>query len=624
LGGYETNPIHWENPEKDFAFGLFDLDFDAFNQNLEGHLELCPQVEEAGIQSTVCGPESFTPDHKPLVGIHPKINNYFVACGMNSMGIMLSGGLGLESANWIIDGSPDLDIFSFDIARFHPDCNLNSAQPTWLFDRSHESYAKTYAIVYPKDEPLAGRNCRLSGVHDTLEERGCIFQERHGFERPGYFEKNTKGEMKIKDYDFYGAYPEEKGEKYEHYPYRQIIEHECTFNWPASHETVAEECKAAREGVAIFDQSYFGKFLITGAEAEKAVDYVATARLDSENCPPGRVTYTSFCNEKGGVEADLTVTNLPEGSTHIVGEGGPAYYVAAGGLTATHNLRWLEKYTKAFDCQIKDISNDFSMISIQGPFSRELLSMCVSDPESTKCLEDVAFSHAGVITIDGIDMLVLRLTFVGELGFELHCPKDKATQILDQVYAQAEKLSAEKNVKFADAGYHCIDSLSAEKGYRHWHADLSNADTPMEAGIGFTVIPTLKNSKKEFVGKKALEEKREIGLKRKLICLTLDDQAPLHGLETIHRNGECVGIVKSTAYGHTIGKTIAYGYVAAEGYQARFEQGKIKDTPDVKDAKITKKWLTEGDFEIGDKGKMWKAEVHLQAPFDPKNTRINV
>ena len=207
LGGYEVNPEFWHGvgESDDFAFTLFELDWETFMQNTEGHIQRCPAVESAGIKSTVCGPESFTPDHKPLVGPEPSVRGLFHCCGFNSMGMMLGGGIGRELATWIDTGAPELDLFGFDPARFHPEC---VADGTWVTQATHESYAKTYSIVFPHDEPLASRGARTSALHDALRARGCVHQARHGFERPGFFSRDDGAAAAPKPYDYYGAYAE--------------------------------------------------------------------------------------------------------------------------------------------------------------------------------------------------------------------------------------------------------------------------------------------------------------------------------------------------------------------------------------------------------------------------------
>ena len=294
-----------------------------------------------------------------------------------------------EIAHWIHHGTPSLDLFSFDCSRYHPDTVHNKK---WVFDRTHESYAKTYAIAFPHDETLAGRGVRRSSLHDVLEHRGCVHQARHGFERPGWFvlnrnDKNDKNDtssrnngsngsgrkstLAPKEYDYYGAYTEgawrlssehEDIPGHEHHPYNEVIDGELTFDWPESHDIVGEECRAAREGVAIFDQSYFGKFMLTGHKAKEAVQWLCGADVTLGDI--GRVTYTPLCNVKGGVEADLTVTKLAEDQ----------YYFAAGGNTATKDWEWItttleNKGFNSTEVTLTNKSNDLCIMSVQGKVS---------------------------------------------------------------------------------------------------------------------------------------------------------------------------------------------------------------------------------------------------------------
>lgn len=597
LGGYEQNPEFWLQADPSFSFGLFDLDWNTFQQNLDGHFRRCPLIEEVGIKSTVCGPEAFTPDHKALVGPDVELQGYFHCCGFNSMGMMLGGGVGREVAAWAVDGAPTVDMFSMDVSRFHPDC-LKSKR--WCEDRTHESYAKTYSIVFPHDEALAGRGARKSALYEVLLQQGCVYQQRHGFERPGWFEPELGADVAVKDYDFYGAYEEghvpglDRDDptitKHEMHKYLNLIEGECTFGWGKNLERVRQECFAARNGIALFDQSYFGKFFLEGPEAEKAIDWIATAKLQGRDA--GSVVYTALCNVYGGTEADLTVTKMAEDK----------FYIACGGSTVAHDWRHISTQLKekAFDCSLRDATDEYVMLSVQGPYSRELLQPLL---DITLDDESIPFSHMRYAKLKGHDLMVLRLTFVGELGFELHIPSSSAVEVYKTIMAQSQELTA-KGIPVENSGYFAIDSMSAEKGFRHWHADLASHDTPLEAGIGFTAIPKLKTDM-PFLGREALERKRAEGLKRKLICLVLDDPSHvLHGRETIWRNGECVGFVRSTAFGFSVGSQIAYGYVdCAPG------------------EKINNAWLSAGTYQIGDKGEKLAATLHLKAPFDPQNLR---
>eukprot|EP00656_Telonema_subtile_P023001 TRINITY_DN2430_c0_g1_i14.p1 TRINITY_DN2430_c0_g1~~TRINITY_DN2430_c0_g1_i14.p1 ORF type:complete len:771 (-),score=170.25 TRINITY_DN2430_c0_g1_i14:295-2607(-) len=613
LGGYEKNPAFWADVDDNFSFGLFDLDFDTFQQNLEGHLVRCPASAEAGVKSTVCGPESFTPDHQPLLGPDPSLNGLWHCSGFNSMGMMLGGGVGAEMATWMLEGAPSKDLFSMDIARFHPDC---TAHRDWVLRSSHESYAKTYAVVFPHDEHLAGRGVRKSPLYDQLLQAGCIFQGRHGFERPGWF-SNQQG-VEAQEYDWYGAY-HEQGEvtgldipapslRTAH-QYKDMVEGECTFNWRASFDAVSREVHAARNGVAVFDQSYFGKFLLTGPDAAAAADWMATAPVGGREV--GAVVYTALCNQRGGVQADLTIARDAQDQ----------FYISSGGSTATQDSRWMRSvlHQQGLEACLTDVSDQFAIMSIQGPYSRELLQT-MSTPEGSGLLEELPFSHCGEVGFElekgAVPIRCMRLTFVGELGFELHVPSQLAGEVYSKLMSQGQTLEARLGVPVANAGYHCIDSLSAEKGYRHWHADLSNTDTPMEAGIGFVASNKIKNGP-DFLGREALAASKAAGLQRKLVCLTVDAQnpaatgeweLPLNGNETIWRDDVCVGFVRSTAYGHTIGRSVAYGYASL--------------APDSDTPKITNQWLESGTWHIGSLGQKLPAKLHLKAPFDPTNQRV--
>ena len=536
---------------------------------MEGHIQRCPPIEQTGIASTVCGPEAFTPDHKPLVGPQPGLRGFWQACGFNSMGMMLSGGMGEQLATWVATGAPTIDLFSYDPGRFH---ESNAKDAVWVKDRTHESYAKTYSIVFPSDEALAGRGKRTSALYSSLSKAGCVYQARHGYERPGWFLGEGVGTSALPlSYDYYGAYSGEGtgwrlGEGYADVPkhtenlYNDLIEGELTFGWPKSFATVAEEVRAAREGCAFFDTSYFGKLMLTGPKADAAMQWMCSADLDGKEI--GSVTYTPLCNAHGGVEADLTVTKVDENS----------WYLVTGGATMSRDKRWMLHaleaggYT-AGDVHLNDMSADITLLSVQGPRSHELLAPLTAGG-ALDDLESFAFSSARDITFANVpNVRCLRLTFVGELGFELHLPASQAANAYEALKAAGKQLERETGAPVRDGGYFAIDSLSAGKSYRHWHADLGAGDTPMEAGIGFTTLPKLKRGDEvTFLGQQALHAKHAAGLQRRLVTLVLDDPGgpdgvapPLHGGEGLLRNGECIGFVRSSAYGHTLGRSIVTG-----------------------------------------------------------------
>uniref|UniRef100_A0A8C8DZB8 Sarcosine dehydrogenase, mitochondrial n=1 Tax=Oryzias sinensis TaxID=183150 RepID=A0A8C8DZB8_9TELE len=587
VGGYEQNPIFWEEVNDKFAFSLFDLDWDVFMQHIEGAINRVPVLEQTGIKSTVCGPESFTADHKPLMGEAPEVRGFFLGCGFNSAGMMLGGGCGRELAHWIIYGRPERDMYGYDIRRFHHSLTDNNR---WIRERSHESYAKNYSVVFPFDEPLASRNMRKDPFHQILTEQGCVFQERHGWERPGWFNKD--GAAPVKEYDFYGAYGKRKNTSYK---YSELLAKEYTFDFPPHHNVIKSECLSCRHGVAVFDMSYFGKFYLTGPDAKKAADWLFTADVNKK---PGSTVYTCMLNKRGGAEADLTVSRLEPGAANLPlapESNGDAYYLAIGGGVAEHNWNHIQTVLQdqGFRCQLTDLSEDMGMISVQGPKSRDVLQEVLDTDLSN---EAFPFSTHKVVTAAGHQVRAMRLSFVGELGWELHIPKNSCIPVYQAVMAAGAKHD------IINSGYRAIDSLSIEKGYRHWHADLRPDDTPLEAGLAFTC--KLKSSI-PFQGRDRLEKQKEEGLRRRIVCFTVNETVPMFGLEAIFRNGVPVGHLRRSDFGFYINKTLGYGYI-------RNPDGGV----------VSAEFIKSGEFTLERMGVTYKAEAHLKSPFDPENKRV--
>ncbi|XP_004714584.1 sarcosine dehydrogenase, mitochondrial [Echinops telfairi] len=507
VGGYEANPIFCQEVSDKFAFGLFDLDWDVFTQHIEGAINRVPVLERTGVKSTVCGPESFTPDHKPLMGEAPELRGFFLGCGFNSAGMMLGGGCGQELAHWVIHGRPEKDMYGYDIRRFHHSLTDHGR---WVRERSHESYAKNYSVVFPHDEPLAGRNMRQDPLHKELLAQGCVFQERHGWERPGWF--SPHGAAPVLDYDYYGAYGHQA---HQDYTYNKLLSDEYTFHFPPHHEAIKKECLACREAAAVFDMSYFGKFYLVGPDARKAADWLFSADVSR---PPGSTVYTCMLNHRGGTESDLTVSRLdpgPRASPLAPAFEGDGYYLAVGGAVAQHN--WSHITTVLQDqrlrCQLIDHSEDLGMISVQGPASRTVLQEVLDTDLSN---EAFPFSTHKLVRAAG------HLVSSFALSIALHQPE------------------------------------LTDGSYRHWHADLRPDDSPLEAGLAFTC--KLKSST-PFLGRGALEQQRAAGLHRRLVCFTVDEKVPMFGLEAIWRNGQVVGHVRRADFGFALDKTIAYGYI---------------------------------------------------------------
>lgn len=588
IGGYESNPIFLDKMDNDFAFSLYDLDWDVFSAHIDGNVHRLPIIGETGIKSTVCGPESFTPDHKPLMGEAPELRGFYHGCGFNSSGLMLGGGCGRELARWVVEGRPELDMYGFDIRRF---ASSLVHDKTWIKERSHEAYAKNYSTVFPHDQPLAGRNKRKDALHQVLLDAGCVYQEALGWERPGYF--SPDGVSELLDYDYYGNYGVEANKDY---AYNDRLLDDYTFEFPKHHDVLGKECLTTRSKVAVFNMSYFGQFYLTGPDAQAAADWIFT---NDVNKPVGSTVYTCMCNKAGGTEGDLTVSIIDpmSKSTPLAPSfDGRGFYVAAGGGVADHVKAHMrtEIQDRKLNCQITDVSNQMGLISVQGPKSRELLEALSPDADFSN--DAFPFATHKIVTIAGHEVRAVRLTFVGEMGWELHFPNEAAVDVYKAVMAEGSKHGV------TNAGYRAIDSLSLEKGYRHWHGDLRADDTPLESGLGFTC--KLK-SDVPFLGREALEKQKAEGLTRKIACFTTDPSVALLGMEVIRRNGEIVGYLRRADFAFALNKSLGYGYVKApEG------------------GKVTNAYLKEGEYTVERMGDVYPAQIHVKSPFDPSNNRV--
>uniref|UniRef100_A0A8C6JPK1 Uncharacterized protein n=1 Tax=Melopsittacus undulatus TaxID=13146 RepID=A0A8C6JPK1_MELUD len=488
-------------------------------------------------------------DHKPLMGEAPEVRGFFLGCGFNSAGMMLGGGCGRELAHWIIHGRPEKDMYGYDIRRFHHSLTNNNR---WIRERSHESYAKNYSVVFPHDEPLAGRNVRKDPLHEELLRQGCVFQERHGWERPGWF--SPRGTAPVLDYDYYGAYGRER---HRDYTYNRLLGDEYTFDFPPHHDVIKTECLTCRNALALFDMSYFGKFYLVGPEATKAANWLFTA----------------------------DVSKAP----------GDGYYLAIGGAVAQHNWSHITAVLQdmKLQCKLLDCSEELGMMSIQGPLSRVVLQEVLDTDLSN---EAFPFSTHKLVTAAGCTVRAMRLSFVGELGWELHVPRADCVKVYQAV------MQAGARHGIANAGYRAIDSLSIEKGYRHWHADLRPDDTPLEAGLAFTC--KLK-SNIPFLGREAVEAQKAKGIFRRLVCFTTEEKVPMFGLEAVWRNGEVVGFIRRADFGFAIDKTIAYGYIR-----------------DPAGGPVSLDFVRSGSYELERMGVPYPAQAHTRSPFDPDNQRV--
>ncbi len=509
MGGYEPNPIPWATGglPPDFQFTLLDSDWDHFTPIMQQALARVPALATAGVKQLVNGPESFTPDGNFILGQAPEVRNIFVGAGFNAFGIAAGGGAGMALAEWVVNGEPPNDLWPVDIRRFgrhHQDID-------WVRTRTLEAYGKHYTMAWPAEEYTSGRPFRKSPLYERLKSQGAVFGEKLGWERPNWFADLAAGE---KPEDVY------------------------TFGRPNWFEAVGREHRATRERVALFDQTSFAKFMMVGRDAAAALSWIAANDVAKK---PGALTYTQMLNARGGIECDLTVARLAD----------DVFYIVTGTGFATHDFDWIHRNIPAgHDARLVDVSDKYSVLALMGPRSRDTLSAVTRDDVSN---ESFPFAQCRRITVAGSEVIALRITYVGELGWELHVPIESAATVYDSLMA-AGRLHG-----IANAGYRAIETLRLEKGYRAWGADIGPDHSPLVAGLGWAVklgrdVP--------FLGREALEKQKKSRLPRLLACFTVDDPAIiLLGRETIYRNGQRAGWLTSGGFGHTVQKSIGYGYV---------------------------------------------------------------
>jgi sarcosine dehydrogenase len=512
VGGWEANTVPFGASGVPFAFGreLFAGNLDRFEAIALPAAERLPVLNELGVRNLINGPIPISPDGEPILGPVPGLENFYVACGFTS-GIAAAGGAGRAMAHWIVQGEPEDDLWSFDVRRFGP----HHAGGRYLHERAVESYHRYYLIHWPGEEMHTGRGGRRSPLYTTLAARGACFGSRFGWERPNFFRAN-------------GA----------------AVSDTPSFEGPPGwHEAVAREHRATREGVTLFDQSSFSKYEIAGSGATKALQFLAANDIDK---PVGALVYTQLCNARGGIEADLTIMRLAA----------ERYYVVTGSGFGVRDSGWIRRHLpNDGSVTMADVTSARAVINICGPRSRAVLAQ-VTDAD----LSNAAFPYMSMreIRIGYAPVRAARVTYVGELGWELHIPVEYAAH----VYELLCEAGAAHGI--VDAGYKAIDSLRLEKGYLYWGADITPDYTPYEAGLGFAVA--LK--KGPFLGRDALVAAKATGPKRRLIGLLVQGDVSLHGGEAILLDGKAVGVTSSAGYGHTIGSHIAYGYVPAEAARA--------------------------------------------------------
>jgi sarcosine dehydrogenase len=551
MGGYEHNPIPWRAPTvpDDFAFRLLADDWEHFEPIMTLALGRITALATAGIKQMINGLESFTPDGNWMIGEAPEVRNFFVGAGFNAFGIASAGGAGMALAEWVADGEPPFDLWPVDIRRF----GANHKDPSWVRTRTLEAYARHYSIAWPSEEYLSGRPLRRSPLYDRLKADGACFGEKMGFERPNWFADLRAGET-----------PEDR----------------YSFARPGWFDAVGREHRACRENAALFDQTSFAKAILVGRDAEAALSWIASNNVAK---PPGSVTYTQMLNRKGGVECDLTITRLEENR----------FYIVTGTGFATHDFDWIRRSVPVgAEANLVDVTSANALLALMGPRAREILQRCCNDDLSNSAFP---FMTAREIRVGGAPALAIRVTYVGELGWELHIPVEFAVTVYDALVDAGEPLG------LANAGYRAIESLRLEKGYRAWGADIGPDNTPAMAGLGWAL--KLK-SDAPFQGREALEKAAATPLPRLLAGFTADDrEIVLLGRETIYRNGQRVGWLSSGGFGYTIGKPIGYGYVCNE-------EG------------VDPSFVLSGDYQLEVAGALVRATPSLEPFYDPSGARV--
>jgi glycine cleavage system T protein len=550
VGWFEPQAKPWgmNGIPESFSFDQLPEDLTHIEPLFASAIRRVPALETAGVQLFFNGPESFTPDDRYLLGETPEVRGLFVAAGFNSIGIQSAGGAGKVLADWIADGRPPMDLWDVDIRR----CMPFQRNKKYLHDRTVESLGLLYAMHWPFRQPQTARGVRRSSLHDRIGAAGACFGEVAGFERPNWFAPP-------------GVTP-----AYEYSYGRQ--------NWFGFS---AAEHRAVREGVGLFDQSSFAKFVVEGRDAERALNQICAADVA---VPIGRIVYTQWLNKDGGIEADLTITREAE----------DRYLVVTACATQVRDFTWLHQHIPEDARAVAvDVSAAYAVLGVMGPTSRRLLSSMTDCDLSNDAFP---FGTSRVIDLGYARVRASRITYVGELGWELYIPTDCAQGVYDVL------VEAGANHGLVHAGYHAMNSLRMEKAYRHWGHDITDEDTPLEAGLGFAVGWAKPNG---FIGRDAIVSQKESGIRRRLIMLKLEtcDQMLYHN-EPIWRDGRIVGRTTSGMFGHTIGRSLAMGYVENGG--------------DV----VTADWIGAGHYEIEVATERVPASASLKPFYDPSSSRI--
>jgi glycine cleavage system aminomethyltransferase T/glycine/D-amino acid oxidase-like deaminating enzyme len=533
-----------------FSFGELPPDWDRMAPYLERAMSRVPAAEQAGIKKFFCGPESFTPDLQPIVGEAPELRNYFVAAGLNSIGILTGGGIGRAVAHWIADGEPGIDVTAINIDRLH----RYQANPEYRATRTVESLGLVYATHYPGRPMRTARGAKLSPVHHRLAAQRAYFRDVSGWEGADWYAPE-------------GAAPE-PGEL-------SWGRQDWFAHWEAEHH-------AARNGVILMDMAFMAKFDVRGRDAGRLLEEISANRVNGE---PGRITYTQWLNPGGTLEADLTVTKLGE----------DRFWVVASDTAHRHAETWMRRHFGDAHAFVTDVTSGYAQVNIQGPRSRDLLASVTSADMGG---EAFPFRHAAEIDIGFARVLCIRITYLGELGYELYIPAEQAVHVYDRL------VQAGGEAGLRHAGLKALSSLRMEKAYRDYGHDIDNTDTVLEAGLGFAVALDKPGG---FIGRDAvLAQKARGKLTRRLVQVLLTDPEPLmFHAEVVRRDGSPAGYIRSASYGFTLGGAVGLAMIDAG-------------------EPIDQAYLDAGEWTVQIGAATYPAAVSLRPMYDPGNKRIQM
>ena len=560
LGMFEPVCAPWQvdGIPPDFSFGELPPDWDRMAPFLERTMSRIPIASQVGIRKLFCGPESFTPDLAPVLGEAPELRNYFVAAGLNSIGILTGGGIGRVMAHWIVNGRPDVDVTGMNIDRLH----AYQANPEYRATRTVESLGMVYATHYPGRSMRTARGAKLSPVHHRLAAQRAFFRDVSGWEGADWYAPEgsipagaapSAGELSWGRQDWYA-------------------------HWEAEHH-------ACRDGVILMDMSFMAKFAVQGRDAGRELDRLSGNHVDGE---PGIITYTQWLNPAGRLEADLTVTKLADDD----------FYVIASDTAHRHALTWMRRHFAGSGAHafVTDVTSAYAQLNVQGPRSRALLA-AVTRADVTD--EAFGFRAARLIDIGFARVLCIRITYLGELGYELHIPAEQAVHVYDRL------VEAGRDLGLRHAGLKALASLRMEKGYRDYGHDIDNTDTVLEAGLGFALALDKPGG---FIGRDAVVAQRQAGpLTKRLVQVLLSDPDPLmFHAEIVRRDGREVGYIRAASYGWTLGGAVGFAMIDSGG------------------APIDQAWLDAGDWTVQIGDRIVPARASLRPFYDPASKRIRM